>query len=201
MMKGLYGKIRAKIYTPRLMVQKMRTARHFKKYADTGKDFVCSQTSDCLADRPGLITIGNHCEIHGKLISMADGRIEIGGDSCIYRDTVIGSVESIRIGRYAAISNHVHIYDNNNHPTDPETRKKMTVEGFHTPAWRWENSEHAPIVIGDNVWIGEYSAILKGVTIGEVSIIACHSVVTKDVPPYTIAAGNPARIVKHLEAK
>ena len=166
MLKGLYGKIRAKIYSPRLMVQKMRAA-----------------------------------EIHGKLISMADGRIEIGGDSCIYRDTVIGSVESIRIGRYAVISNHVHIYDNNNHPTDPETRKKMTVEGFHTPAWRWENSEHAPIVIGDNVWIGEYSAILKGVTIGEGSIVASHSVVTKDVPPYTIAAGNPARIVKHLEAK
>ena len=77
----------------------------------------------------------------------------------------------------------------------------MTVEGFHTPAWRWENSEHAPIVIGDNVWIGEYSAILKGVTIGEGSIVASHSVVTKDVPPYTIVAGNPARIVKHLEAK
>ncbi len=62
MLKGLYGKIRAKIYSPRLMVQKMRAARHFKKYADTGEDFVCSQTSDCLADRPGLITIGNHCE-------------------------------------------------------------------------------------------------------------------------------------------
>lgn len=63
MMKGLYGKIRAKIFSPRLMVQKMRAARHFKKYADTGEDFVCSQTSDCLADRPGLITIGNHCEM------------------------------------------------------------------------------------------------------------------------------------------
>lgn len=201
MLKRIYGKIRTSIFSPRLMITKLRAARHFKKYAEIGEGLLCTHTSDCLADRPGLITIGKHCEIEGKLISMADGRIEIGDYSYLSRSSVIGSVESIIIGRYAVISNHVHIYDNNNHPTDPETRKKMSIEGYHTPAWRWEYSAHAPIVIEDNVWIGEYSAILKGVTIGEGSIIASHSVVTRDIPPYTIAAGNPARIVKRLEKK
>lgn len=52
--------------------------------------------------------------------------------------------------------------------------------------------------IEDNVWIGENAVILKGVQIGRGSIIACNAVVTKDVPPYTIAAGNPARIVKDI---
>ena len=57
----------------------------------------------------------------------------------------------------------------------------------------------APIVIEDNVWIGEYSAVLKGVTIGEGAIVASHSGVTKDVPSYSIVAGNPAQVVKKLE--
>ena len=72
------------------------------------------------------------------------------------------------------------------------------MEGFHTDAWRWTHSDSKPITIEDNVWIGENAVILKGVQIGRGSIIACNAVVTKDVPPYTIAAGNPARIVKDI---
>ena len=56
----------------------------------------------------------------------------------------------------------------------------------------------APIVIEDNVWIGKRAAILKGVHIGKGSIIGLGAIVTKDVPPYCIVAGNPARIVKTL---
>ena len=54
-------------------------------------------------------------------------------------------------------------------------------------------------MIEDNVWIGERSTILKGVHIGKGSIVASNSVVVKDVPPYSIVAGNPAKIVKMLE--
>ena len=55
-----------------------------------------------------------------------------------------------------------------------------------------------PIVIKDKAWIGFNSIILKGVTIGEGAIVGAGSVVTKDVPPYTIVAGNPARIVREI---
>ena len=107
-------------------------------------------------------------------------------------------MERITIGSYVIISNHVTIYDNNNHPTDPELRIKMCESGFYSEMWSWRYSSHKPVVIQDNVWIGEYASILKGVTVGKGSIVASHAVVTKDVRPYTIVAGNPAREVKEL---
>ena len=64
--------------------------------------------------------------------------------------------------------------------------------------WSWEFAESSPIKICDNVWIGRDARILKGVTIGEGSIVALGAIVTKDVPPYSIVAGNPASVVKYL---
>lgn len=55
-----------------------------------------------------------------------------------------------------------------------------------------------PVVIGDNVWIGACSIILPGVTIGDMSVVAAGSVVTKDVPPHTLVAGVPARVIKSI---
>ena len=59
----------------------------------------------------------------------------------------------------------------------------------------------APIVLGKKVWVGSNSTILQGVTIGDNSIIAAGSVVTKDVPANTIVGGVPARILRHLDVK
>lgn len=56
-----------------------------------------------------------------------------------------------------------------------------------------------PVTIGRNVWIGANSTILPGITIGEMSVVAAGAVVTKDVPPYTLVAGVPARVVKSLK--
>ena len=120
--------------------------------------------------------------------------------------TYIHSVDSIRIGDCVIVSNHVRIMDNNSHPTDPEKRMEMSIAGAEqedgsvSPLWDPSLSAHAPIVIEDNVWIGEFASILKGVTIGKGSVIGAHSVVTKDVPPYSIVAGNPARVVKSLRS-
>lgn len=171
---------------------------HFYRYAQVGKNLDISSRSDCAADRPGSITIGDNCRIFGKLQTQDSGEIRIGNHSCVYLDSVIGSVDSIRIGNCVVISNHVHIYDNNNHPTSPRQRHQMCLEGFDGDAWKWRHSESAPIVIEDDVWIGEYAAVLKGVTIGTGAVVASHAVVTKAVPPYTIVAGNPARVVKEI---
>ncbi len=75
----------------------------------------------------------------------------------------------------------------------------MCLNGFYGPLWQWQEAASKRVVIEDNVWIGEYSAIMKGVTIGKGSIVGCHSVVTHDVPPHCIVAGNPAKVVKRLE--
>ena len=62
----------------------------------------------------------------------------------------------------------------------------------------WSNVEASPVVIQDKCWIGFNVIILKGVTIGEGAVVAAGSVVTKDVAPYTLVAGNPARFIKDL---
>ena len=113
--------------------------------------------------------------------------------------THIGAVETIIIGNDVIIAGNTHIYDNNNHPTDPDKRLEMSRSGdFFGPLWSWAQSAHKPIIIEDNVWIGERCTILKGVRIGKGAIVGCNSVVTRDVPEYSIVAGNPAKVVKEL---
>lgn len=173
--------------------------REFQKYAAIREGLELCVRANCVADEVGHISIGKRCLIYGTLQSQGKGEISIGDYTTLYERTLVGAVCSVKIGNCVVISNHVHIFDNNNHPTDPNVRCEMCKQGFHGDAWRWEHSDFAPVVIEDNVWIGEYAAIMKGVRIGRGSIVASHAVVTKDVPPYSIAAGNPARIVKKLE--
>jgi len=97
--------------------------------------------------------------------------------------------QSIRIGRMCLLATNVQIFDNDGHPIDAAQRRASML----TPP-----EAIKPVVIGDEVWIGNGSLILKGVTIGDRSIVGARSVVTKDVPPDTIVAGNPARVVKEL---
>ena len=136
-------------------LKKYYKRKKFQKYARIHQDLSLCARSDCWADKPGMITIGAQCEIFGTLYSMGDGRISIGDHTCIYERSIIGSANKIEIGNCVIISNQVHIYDNNNHPTDPVVREKMCMEGFHTDAWRWTHSDSKPITIEDNVWIGE----------------------------------------------
>lgn len=171
----------------------------FKKYALCGKGLTVSASSNCICDMGGLIKIGDNCDICGVLSCKSKGNLFIGNYTTIRGNSLIGCVKSITIGNFVIISNNVHIYDNNNHPTSPKDRVELCKSGFYSSLWRWENSDYKSVVIEDNVWIGERSTILKGVTIGEGSIIGCDSVVTKDVPPFCIAAGNPAQIVKFLK--
>ena len=60
-------------------------------------------------------------------------------------------------------------------------------------------NHYAPIKIGNHVWIGSNATVLSGVTIGEWAVVAAGAVVTKDVPPYTIVGGVPAKIIKKVE--
>ena len=171
----------------------------FKKFTQHGEGLDLNVCSDCGADFPGSIKIGKNCRIYGRLLTQDQGKINVGNNCCIYERSFVGSVESIDIGNCVMISNHVHIFDNNNHPTSASERMEMCLGGFDGDPWRWKHSKSAPIIIEDNVWIGEYSAIMKGVRIGEGSVVAAHAVVTKDVPPFSIVAGNPARVVKSVE--
>jgi len=107
----------------------------------------------------------------------------------------IGAINSVTIGNNVLIASKVFISDHNHgfygidgkhdHPdTIPKDRELSC----------------APVVIGDNVWIGEFVSVLPGVTIGDGSIIGSMSVVTKNIPPYSIAIGSPAKVIKQFDA-
>lgn len=170
----------------------------FLKNATCGHNLRVSAAAGCDSVDQGSIVIGDNCDIGAHLSAKKGARISI-GDRTTIRGGLVGAATSITIGDDVIISNNVHIYDNNSHPTDPMQRLEMTQSGsFYGPLWAWDRSSRSPIVIEDNVWVGERSTILKGVTIGKGSIVGCDSVVTKNVPPYSVACGNPAQVVKHL---
>lgn len=114
----------------------------------------------------------------GKNITVGE-RVFI-NSGCCFQDQ--GGIE---IGNDCLIGHQV-VFATLNHDQDPEKRGNMFP---------------APIKLGQKVWIGSHATILAGVTIGDNSIIAAGAVVTKDVPPDTVAGGVPARILKHLKEK
>ena len=145
---------------------------------------------------PEDIVIEDNCIIEGTLLSGAHGKIHMGKYSKIGANSHLRCVDKIELGDYSAIANNTVVCDNNNHPVNPEDRMIMRLTPIDSEERSWKYADHAPIIIGKNVWIGEYARICKGVTIGDGSIVAANAVVTKDVPANCIVAGNPAKIVK-----
>lgn len=111
--------------------------------------------------------------------------IEIGKGCFIQQCCTFFGRGGITLGENVLVGPKVNIITINHDP-DPENRSATYAR---------------PVVIGDNVWIGINSTILPGVSIGCGAIIGANSVVTKDVPPMTVVAGNPARIIKTLKNK
>ena len=143
------------------------------------------------------IIVQNNVMLLGcTIVSLCEGKVLLGNYSKLGLGTKILCVDKIVIGDFTAIATNVTIVDNNNHPVNPEFRQYMRTTHHGSDARSWIHSDHKPVIIGRNCWIGSDVRIQKGVTIGDNAIIAACSVVTKDVPANCIAAGNPARIVK-----
>ena len=149
--------------------------------------------------------VGENTIINGSFIFENNhGKIEIGDRSFIGGSTFI-SVNGIKIGNDVMISWGATVIDNDAHSLDWRDRvddvkewKRGIEENIVGKYKNWEKVKSAPIVIQDKCWIGFNTIILKGVTIAEGAIVAAGSLVTKDVAPYTLVAGNPAKFVKDL---
>lgn len=102
----------------------------------------------------------------------------------------ITCTNKISIGNHVLTGKWVTISDNNHGNT--------TYEDMCIPPQKRRNSSKGEVVIGDNVFIGEKATILSGVTIGEGAIIGANSVVTRNIPAFCVAVGNPAKIVKQI---
>lgn len=112
------------------------------------------------------------------------------GDNVGMTSTTIMCHDKITIGNNVMIGVGTHIYDTNFHNTDPTLRI-----GKNDPR---ESVKTKPITINDNVFIGAFSIILKGVTIGKNSVVAAGSVVNKSIPDNQIWGGNPAQFIKNI---
>ena len=112
------------------------------------------------------------------------------GDDVVLTDYIqISCAHSVTIGNHVLMGQNAFISDNGHGGTDYET--------LCQPPLSRELSIKGPVVIEDNVWIGRNVTILSGVTIGKGAVIAANSVVNKDVPPYAVAGGVPAKVIKH----
>jgi acetyltransferase-like isoleucine patch superfamily enzyme len=148
------------------------------------------------------ITIGANTLVDGELLVHDYGGTIALGEACyVGPGTRIWSGESLVIGDHVFIAHNVTIVDTNAHQLDASERaehyQRTVVEAR---PFEKGSIETAPVRIESHAWINFNVAILKGVTVGRGAIIGAGSVVTKDVPPNVLCAGNPARVIRALDA-
>lgn len=147
------------------------------KYISIGNNFNCNQR----------LRIDAIDEFLGDNFSP---KIIIGDNVSIQKDCHIGAINKILIGNNVLIASKVYISDH--------SHGEINVEALALcPALRKLYSK-GPVIIEDNVWIGEGAVILPNVTIGENSIVGANAVITKSIPKNSVVGGNPARIIKKL---
>lgn len=122
--------------------------------------------------------------------------ITIGSNTFIGR-AIFSAAESINIGDYVMIAWGATFLDHGSHPVN-FAHRKQDPELLLSSQKDWTFVKVAPIRIDSKAWIGVNAIVLSGVHIGEGSIVAAGAVVTKDVPAWTIVAGNPAKVIRHL---
>ena len=148
------------------------------------------------------VIIGNHvsCYAGCSFAIGENGHCRI-GDFTLLNGALIMAEESIEIGSHCLVSWNVGIADSDFHPLEPAQRliDAQALAPYFNDRPARPKLKTAPVKIADNVWIGMNAVILKGVTIGENSVVAAGSVVTKIVEPNTVVAGNPALVVKQFQ--
>ncbi|HEV7207077.1 MAG TPA: acyltransferase [Jatrophihabitans sp.] len=139
--------------------------------------------------REGRLEIGPHAYFEpGVWITSDTGRISIGGGALLNLNVMVAAVERVEIGAHCMLANGCVVTDGDHRFDDPDT--PVPWQGFTTKG---------PVVIGDNVWLGAHAVVTSGVTIGRRSVIGANSVVTTDIPPFSVAAGAPARVLRTIE--
>ena len=145
------------------------------------------------------IRVGAHTHLKGELLTFAHGgEIAIGEYCYVGEQSHIWSASHIRIGDRVLISHNVSIFDSLTHPVSAVQRHQHYRQIITSGHPSRIDLKEAPVCIGNDAWIGCLAIILRGVTIGEGAIVGAGSVVSQDVPPFTIVAGNPARVVREL---
>lgn len=161
---------------------------HQAKVKDLMYEFNMSRPSE-IELRQGLMkkmfgSVGENVWINQPLMLTVGSTVTIGDGTYINAGLTLIDDCRVTIGKGCLFGTNVTLCTTG-HPIDPEERAKCTMYSF-------------PITIGDGAWIGAGAIILPGIHIGKYAVIGAGSVVTKDVPDYTVAAGNPCRLLRKI---
>jgi acetyltransferase-like isoleucine patch superfamily enzyme len=124
-------------------------------------------------------------EPHVWITAPAPARVRIGEGTFLNIGVMVAAVELVEIGSHCMLANGCFVTDANHRFDDPG--RPVPWQGF---------TSKGPTRIGDNVWLGANVVVTSGVTIGERCVIGANSVVTQDIPPFSIAAGAPAKVLR-----
>jgi acetyltransferase-like isoleucine patch superfamily enzyme len=140
--------------------------------------------------REGRLEIGAHALLEPDVWITAPGsaRVRIGAGTFLNLGVMVAAMELVEIGSHCMFANGCLVTDADHRFDDPN--RPVPWQGFTTKG---------PTRVGDNVWCGSHVVITSGVTVGERSVIGANSVVTEAIPPFSVAAGVPARVLRRVE--
>ena len=143
------------------------------------------------------LVIGSGSMIETKIVYERLGASIAIGDRTFIGRGILSVAQHIEIGSDVMLAWGVTVSDHNSHSLIFSERSNDVADWIKGKK-NWASVKIVPVKVMDKAWIGFNSIILKGVTIGEGAIVGAGSVVTKDVPPWTIVAGNPARVIREI---
>jgi acetyltransferase-like isoleucine patch superfamily enzyme len=140
--------------------------------------------------REGRLEVGAHALLEPNvwIAAPGDARVRIGAGTFLNMGVMIAAQELVEIGDHCMLANGCCVSDASHRYDDPD--RPVPWQGF---------TSKGPTRIGDNCWLGAHTVVTSGVTIGERCVIGANSVVTKDVEPYSIVAGAPARLIRQID--
>jgi acetyltransferase-like isoleucine patch superfamily enzyme len=142
------------------------------------------------AMREGRLEIGRHSLLEPNVWITAPGsaRVRIGEGTFLNMGVMIAAERLVEIGSHCMLANGCFVSDSSHRYDD--LQKPLTWQGFHSKG---------ATRIGDDCWLGANVVVTSGVSIGERCVIGANSVVTRDIPPFSIAAGAPARVIREID--
>ncbi len=140
--------------------------------------------------REGRLEVGEGALFEPNVWITAPGRarVRIGAGTFLNQGVMVASREMVEIGEHCMLANGCFVSDAAHRFDDPD--KPVPWQGF---------TSKGPTRIGANCWLGAHAVVTSGVTVGERCVVGAGSVVTHDIPPFSIAAGAPARVLRSVE--